>query len=153
MPLLLIHVLTVDIVDPLTFKPSSYTQASKYLHWCFVMQIEFDARLWNCTWSLVPYQPSPSLVDCSWVFKIKRKANGSIERHKIQHVAEGFNKNEGFDYDKTFTPIVKRFIRTCLDLALSRQWPLRRLCVWNAFLNGHAKRSLYRAATWLLWFS
>lgn len=101
------------------------------------MQDEYDALIRNHTWSLIPTTQSMNLVGCKWVFKIKRKADVSIERHKARLVAKEFNKKEGLDYDETFNSIVKpTTIRTILSLALSHNWPLQQLDVPNAFLNG-----------------
>jgi hypothetical protein len=41
------------------------------------MQTEFNALLQNQTWTLVPPQQATNLVGCKWVFKVKRKADGT----------------------------------------------------------------------------
>ncbi|BBN68554.1 transposable element gene [Prunus dulcis] len=87
-------------MDPLSFEPTSYTQASKYPHWKSAMHEEFDALLRNDTWSLVPASPHMNVIGCKWVFRVKRKADGSIERHKARLVAKGFNQQEGLDYEE-----------------------------------------------------
>ncbi|KAI5341617.1 hypothetical protein L3X38_009492 [Prunus dulcis] len=48
------------------------------------MHEEFDALLRNDTWSLVPASPHMNVIGCKWVFRVKRKADGSIERHKAR---------------------------------------------------------------------
>jgi hypothetical protein len=47
--------------------------------------------LQNQTWTLVPPQTATNFVACKWVFKVKRKADGYIERHKGRLVAKGFH--------------------------------------------------------------
>jgi hypothetical protein len=42
-----------------------------------------------------------------WVFKLKRKADGSIERHKARLVAKGFHQQAGVDYGENYSPVVK----------------------------------------------
>jgi hypothetical protein len=42
----------------------------------------------NNTWSLVDLPPHKKPIGCKWVFKIKYKSDGSIERHKAWLVAK-----------------------------------------------------------------
>ena len=55
------------------------------------MAAEFDALQQNGTWSLVPPRPNMNKVGCKWVYKLKHRANGSIERYKARPVAKGFH--------------------------------------------------------------
>ncbi|CAL2247835.1 unnamed protein product [Prunus armeniaca] len=72
-----------------------------------------------------------NIVGCKWVFKVKRKADGSIDRYKARLVAKGFNQQEGFDYKETFSLVVKpATIHTQLD-------------VRDAILNGYLQEEVY----------
>lgn len=62
------------------------------------MDLEFKALLHNQTWCMVPHDVKMNVVGCKWVFRTKRKANGSIERHKARLVAKGFNQVVGEDF-------------------------------------------------------
>ncbi|CAL8133674.1 unnamed protein product [Prunus armeniaca] len=100
------------------------------------MKDEYDALLRNQTWSLVPTTSRMNIVGCKWVFKVKRKADGSIDRYKARLVAKGFNQQEGFDYEETFSPVVKpATIRTILSLAMSYNWSLQQLDVRECLLE------------------
>ena len=126
------------------FVPSTYHQASKYPHWCQAMQEEFNALLNNGTWSLVPSSSSQNLVGCKWVFRIKRKPDGSIDRYKARLVAKGFHQQEGLDYTETFSPVAKPVtIRIFLTLAAQYDWFLNQLDVSNAFLHGTLTESVF----------
>lgn len=108
------------------------------------MDDEMSALHSNHTWTLVPKPPNINIVGCRWIFKIKRQADGTIERHKARLVAKGYTQEHGVDYHETFSPVIKPVtIRTVLSIATSRGWPIRQLDVSNAFLNGQLNETVY----------
>jgi hypothetical protein len=102
------------------------------------MNSEFDALLKNNTWCLVPSSEAKNVVDCKWVFRIKRKANGSLDWYKARLVAKGFHQQAGVDYSETCSPVVKlTVIRLVLSIAISSGWSIRKIDIQNAFLHGY----------------
>lgn len=82
----------------------------------------------NNTWSLVPSNSTQNVVGCKWVFRLKHKADGSIERYKARVVAKGFHQRPGIDFHATFSPVVKhRTFRLILSLVVTNRWPLHQL--------------------------
>src|SRR3954470_14466435 len=101
------------------------------------MQEEYDALIANNTWHLVPPNSKRNVIDCKWVYRIKKNADGTIDRYKARLVAKGFKQRYGIDYEDTFSPVVKvATIRIVLSISVSQGWSLRQLDVKNAFLHG-----------------
>uniref|UniRef100_A0A2N9HD82 Reverse transcriptase Ty1/copia-type domain-containing protein n=1 Tax=Fagus sylvatica TaxID=28930 RepID=A0A2N9HD82_FAGSY len=125
-------------------EPSCFTVASKSPAWREAMNHEFTALMKNGTWTLVPRKPTMNLVGCKWVFKIKKKPDGFVERYKARLVAKGFHQQPGIDYTDTFSPVVKpTTIRTVLSIAVSSNWCIRQLDVQNAFLHGTLEENVF----------
>jgi histone deacetylase 1/2 len=69
-----------------TGEPSSTTKALANVRWKAAMDEEYDALIKNKTWHLVPSDRSQNIIDCKWVYKVKRKADGSIDHYKARLV-------------------------------------------------------------------
>lgn len=129
---------------PSFLEPSSVPQALADSRWHAAMSSELTALMRHNTWQLVPPPPNCNIVGCKWVFRIKRHADGSIDRFKSRLVAKGFNQRLGVDYKETFSPVVKpATIRTVLTIVVMQGWSLRQLDVNNAFLHGHLTEKVY----------
>jgi hypothetical protein len=125
-------------------EPRSIDDALSDKNWKLAMDIEYDALMKNKTWHLVPPQKGWNLIDCKWVYKVKQKADGSLDRYKARLVAKGFKQRYGVGYEDTFSPIIKPVtIRVVLSMAVSKGWSLHQLNVQNAFLHGYLDEEVY----------
>ncbi|GKC22709.1 ribonuclease H-like domain-containing protein, partial [Tanacetum coccineum] len=114
-----------------------FFEASKFSHWTDAMNNEMDALLRNDTWDIVDLPKDRKAIGSKWIFKIKYKSSGEIDRYKARLVAQGFGQKEGIDYEETFSPVVKMIIVRCLlDIVVSNSWLVFQLDVNNAFLFG-----------------
>jgi histone deacetylase 1/2 len=128
----------------ITGEPEPPQEALKDPKWREAMQVEYDALIKNKTWHLVPPSQGKNIIDCKWVFKIKRNSDGSVERYKKRLVAKGFKQQYGIGYEDTFSPVVKiATVRLVLSVAVSRGSNLRQLDVQNAFLHGVQEEEVY----------
>jgi hypothetical protein len=59
-------------------EPTCYTEAIKSSQWRLAMAAELDALAQNQTWKLVDPSPDSNIIGCKWVFKVKKKADGSV---------------------------------------------------------------------------
>ncbi|KAJ4753844.1 polyprotein [Rhynchospora pubera] len=132
------HLTTLD------HEPSTFSQANTRPEWRQAMSVEIDALAANNTWTLVPPPLDQAIIGCKWVYRIKRRSDGTIDRYKARLVAKGFLQQEGVDFFDTFSPVVRpTTIRVILSLAVSHKWSIRQLDVNNAFLHGDLKERVF----------
>ena len=62
------------------------------------------------TWDIVPIASIPkgaNIMNCHFVFALKRRADGSIEKFKARLVADGNTQKYGIDFDRIFAAVVR----------------------------------------------
>ncbi|KAH9685409.1 protein kinase domain-containing protein [Citrus sinensis] len=81
--------------------PNSVHEALKDPKCKAAMNDEMRSLQKNQTWELVDLPPGKKPVGCRWIYNIKYKADGSIERYKAKLVAKGYTQTYGIDYTDT----------------------------------------------------
>jgi hypothetical protein len=124
--------------------PNNVQEALLDPRWREAMNEEMKSLKKNNTWELVDCPPGKKIVGCRWVYTVKYKADGTIERFKARLVAKGYTQTYGVDYNETFAPVAKvNTIRVLLSLAANFDWPLQQFDVKNAFLHGELTEEVY----------
>ena len=105
---------------------------------------EFNALLENGTFEPVQLPAGRKAIGCRWVFKLKRLADGSIDRYKARLVAKGFSQRPGLDFSQVFAPTARwAALRAIFALSAIEDLELYSLDISNAFLNGELDHDVY----------
>jgi hypothetical protein len=111
-------------------EPLNLAEALNNDNWKKAMDIEFNALLSNKTCHLIAPQKDSNVIDCKWVYKVKRKADDNLDRYKAHLIDKGFKQQYDIDYEETFSLMVKSAtIRIMLSMTISRGWVMRQLDV------------------------
>ncbi|GJS75170.1 retrovirus-related pol polyprotein from transposon TNT 1-94 [Tanacetum coccineum] len=110
------------------------------------MQEELNQFIANDVWELVPQPKNMTIIGTKWVFRNKLDENGVVSRNKARLVAQGYNQQEGIDYDETYAPVARlESIRILLAYACALDFKLFQMDVKSAFLNGFINEEVYVA--------
>lgn len=108
------------------------------------MKAELDSIVRNKTWELVDKPDGVKPIGLKWIYKIKRNADGSINKYKARLVAKGYVQQEGIDFEEVFAPVARlETIRLLIALAATNGWEIHHLDVKTAFLNGDLIETVY----------
>lgn len=125
-------------------EPKNFKEAILHPEWRAAMQDEINALEANRTWTLVSLPPGKRAISCQWVYRIKYRSDGSIERYKARLVIHGNRQQAGIDFSETFAPTVKLVtVRAFLAVAAIKGFELHQMDVRNAFLHGDLAEEVY----------
>ena len=87
--------------------PKNIEEESMDERWKSAMDEEIYALEKNNTWEIVNVSNNKKTVGCKWLFNIKYKPDGNIDRFKARLVAKGYTQIYGIDYMETFSRVAK----------------------------------------------
>ncbi|GKE39803.1 reverse transcriptase domain-containing protein, partial [Tanacetum coccineum] len=87
--------------------PKNVNEALIDESWIVAMQEELNQFIANDVWELVPQPKNMTIIGPKWVFRNKLDENGVVSRNKARLVAQGYNQQEGIDYDETYAPVAR----------------------------------------------
>jgi len=109
-------------------KSRCYEEAKEFPEWVKAMEMEIKALEVNKTWEIMDLPPNKMPIGCKWVYKIKRRANGDIERYKAKLVGKGHTQREGIDYMETYSPVHTKYSGYCFYHGLTSRTVGRKQC-------------------------
>nr|GEY86384.1 retrovirus-related Pol polyprotein from transposon TNT 1-94 [Tanacetum cinerariifolium] len=103
----------------------------------------FSRKIQN---QLVPQPKNMTIIVTKWVFRNKLDENGIVFRNKARLVVQGYNQQEGIDYDEIYAPVARlKSIIILLAYACALDFKLFQMNVKSAFLNGFINKEVYVA--------
>jgi hypothetical protein len=120
--------------------PKSLNEVQSHLDWPSwekAMGSKIDTLQHVGTWETVLCPAGKNIVGCKWVYHIKQKADGSVNKYKAWLVARGFTQIYGVDYLDTFSPMAK-LASICMILVIAARlnWEIESFDFNGMYLNG-----------------
>ncbi|KAG3018782.1 hypothetical protein PC121_g24992 [Phytophthora cactorum] len=107
----------MDLSEPSTFQEA--VNGPDQVHWRKAIRAELKSMRLRGVFRAAKLPNGHRAIGTKWVFKIKikRKADGSIEKYKARLVAKGFKQKHGIDYTETFSPVKYVTLRMVIAIA------------------------------------
>nr|GEX40298.1 hypothetical protein [Tanacetum cinerariifolium] len=118
-------------------------QSRDVAFWKEVINNEMDSIMKNNTWILSDLPPSCKPLGCKWIFKIKMKVDGTIDKF-TRLVIQSFKQKEGIDYFDTYASVTRiSTVRLLIALDATYNLVIHQMDVKTAFLNGDLEEEVY----------
>jgi hypothetical protein len=133
----------VDYKEPITYKQAmNYPDAKD---WQSAVDSELNSLVEKGVMKFVDkIPPQHKAIQTKFVFKLKKNADGTIDKYKCRLVAKGFLQSAGIDFEETFAPTSQQIsLRLILSLSLRYNLDIKHLDVKTAFLNSELQFDIY----------
>ncbi|GJW02320.1 retrovirus-related pol polyprotein from transposon TNT 1-94 [Tanacetum coccineum] len=125
-------------------EPKKLIEALEEEGWIIAMQEEPNQFERNKVWTLVPKPHGKTIIRTKWIWKNKMDENGIVIKNKARLVAQGYNQQEGIDYEETFAPVARlEAIKKFLAYAAYMGFMVYQMDVKSAFLNRKISEEVY----------
>nr|GEW69645.1 zinc finger, CCHC-type [Tanacetum cinerariifolium] len=128
--------------DPRTYNEAMQSRNAAF--WKEAIDDEIGYIMKNNTWVLSDLPPGCKPLCYKWIFKRKKKVDGTIDKFKARLVIQGFRQKEGIDYFDTYAPVARiTTIRLLLALSAIHNLVIHQMDVKTTFLNGDLDKGVY----------
>nr|GEV79949.1 retrovirus-related Pol polyprotein from transposon TNT 1-94 [Tanacetum cinerariifolium] len=127
-------------------KPKNIIEALRYESWIVAMQEELNQFIAKDVWELVPQPRNMKIIGTKWLVRNNLGENGVVSRNKARLLAQGYNQQEGIDYDETYAPVARlESIWILLAYAYALDFKLFQMDITSEFLNDFINEEVYMA--------
>ncbi|KAI7936927.1 hypothetical protein MJO28_015826 [Puccinia striiformis f. sp. tritici] len=137
----------VSLSPFLSDAPNTYHQAVRSelkVEWMAACDAEIEMMVNLRVWEEVPFSDDLEILNCRWVFALKRDQEGEIVKFKARIVAQGFRQVHGVNVGETFAPTPTfSSLRILLAMASRFKWPVASFDVKSAFLHSDINHDVY----------
>src|SRR6267142_4439955 len=129
-----------EAIEDMNSDPKSLAEAQSRLDWPQWKEA-MDRKMATLekagTWRTIQQPCDKNIVGSKWVFRIKRKADSSIDKYKAHLIAHGFTQIYGVDFFKTYSPVARlSSFHLILAIAARYDWEIESFDFVGAYLNG-----------------
>ncbi|GJV70468.1 retrovirus-related pol polyprotein from transposon TNT 1-94 [Tanacetum coccineum] len=134
----------LPVPSMVTPAPQDRWSQDKHIDLVDAMQDKLNQFSRNKVWTLVLAPYGKTIIGSRWVFRNKRDETGIVIKNKARLVAQGYNQQEGIDYDETFALVARlEAIKIFLAFSTYMNFIVYQMDVKSTLLNGKLKEEVY----------
>ncbi|KAG7188181.1 hypothetical protein KM043_017675 [Ampulex compressa] len=127
--------------------PMNFTQASNSAEadeWHKAIEREISALDRHKVWKIVPRNKNMKIMKSKWIYNLKDTSDSNIERYKAILVAVGSSLRVGWDYEESFSPVIKlESFRVLMAIASIKKMRIKQYNVRTAYLYANLDKAVY----------
>ncbi|GJU36962.1 reverse transcriptase domain-containing protein [Tanacetum coccineum] len=126
------------------YEPTKIAQSLDDESWVEAMQEELLQFKIQKVWTLVDLPYDKKVIGTKWVYRNRKDERGIVVRNKARLVAQGYQQEEGIDYDEVFIPVARiEAIRLFLAYASFMNFLVYQMDVKSSFIYGTIEEEVY----------